>query len=127
MPTALTAATRPQSHSIQITRADSFEIVFQLVDSAGDAISLAGLQGVAQVRTEHLPAGTLLATLTVAVDQSAASQPTTGYVTVSANGVTTDQAISGVWELELNDGTPTFDFRKTIAFGAFSTTPQVAE
>ncbi len=125
MVAALNAADRPDPYPIVITQADSFSIIFQLVDASGDAIALTGLSGLAQVRDE--PGGTLIATLTVDVDQAIAGQATTGYVTVSASGTDMDQAIEGVWELELNDGTPTFEFRKTLLFGAFATTPQTTE
>ena len=127
MASALNSAARPASHSIVITQGDSFELELQLVDDSGDAIALTGLQGLAQVRTDRLPNGTLIATLDVDVDQAVLGEPTAGRIIVSATGSATDQVISGVWELEINDGTASFNFRRTVLFGSFSTIPQTTE
>jgi hypothetical protein len=125
MPTALNATGLPQVYDILITRGDSFEAVFSVTDNDGVAVSLTGLQGEAEVRSQS--GGTVLATLTVDVDQSLAGQATTGYVTVSATGADMDAAINGVWDLEIHDGSPTFAFRKTIVTGAFATVSQVTD
>ncbi len=125
MPTELDAIGLPQVQNIIITRADSFETVFQVTNDAGEGVALTGLQGVAEVRER--PGGTVLLTLTVDVDQSGTGMPTTGYVTVSANGADTDASIAGVWDMEIHDGTPQFNFRKTLVTGSFSTTSQVTE
>jgi hypothetical protein len=114
----------PYSHPLLVVQGDSFAVIFTLQDEDGDPISLAGLDGRAQVRDEY--GGTLLMTLTVSVDTST-SGDSVGYVTVSASPSDTDSNYRGVWDLELIDTAVSPTFRRTVVSGPYATIPQVTE
>ena len=114
----------PYSHPLLVVQGDSFAVIFTLQDENGDPISLAGLDGRAQVRDEY--GGTLLMTLTVSVDTST-SGDSVGYVTVSASPSDTDSNHRGVWDLELIDTAVSPTFRRTVVSGPYATIPQVTE
>lgn len=116
----LEALEKPGTYNFCVTRNDSIRKTFTVQDSSNTRVSLTGLSGTATVR--DAPDGNILSvTLTVSVDQSIAGQATTGDVIVSAPGDETDADIAGVWELVLDDGTPTGVFRKTLIAGSFTT------
>ena len=104
----------PGQFSLNVVRGDSFRLVVVLT-SNGSPISLTGLGGKAQMRKS--PDGPITAELTVVVSQDAIGQPDTGKVTVTAPGLTMEPVTDGVWDLEINDGSPTSVFRKTILAG----------
>ena len=104
----------PVPYVLQATRGDSIDIRLRLFDGAtGRPIVLTGWSGVANVYDTPL-GGAILHTLTVVVDQSPASQPTTGEVLISTGiNETSGWIESGYWALVLTDGSSS----KTIVAG----------
>jgi hypothetical protein len=102
---------------LPIYRGDSLSFLVTLIDQAtGAPIALTGLTGRASIRkakddpTEY--------PLTVTVSQDAAGGATTGQISVSADGQTTFVLPQiGVWDLQLDDGSPAGVFRKTVVAG----------
>ena len=106
--------TCPVPLTLTAIRGDSVSIPLRLFGAAtGSPIALTGYSGTASVYAtpnQGLP----LHSLTVVVDQAAASMPTTGVVTVSlAGGASQVWIEDGYWALVLEDGTT----RKTLISG----------
>jgi hypothetical protein len=95
-------------------RADSITVKLRLINaSTGRPVVLTGWAGEAKIFAT-INADVALHSLTVTVDQAAASQPTTGMVTISAlPAATILWSTDGFWSLVMT----TASVRKTIASG----------
>jgi len=104
----------PVPLAFRALRGDTVDIRLRLIDaSTGRPIVLTGWSGVANVYASQV-GGQVSHTMTVAVDQSAANNPTTGMVTITlAPNETVGWIEWGYWGLILSDGTTS----KTIVAG----------
>ena len=106
----------PVPLTLKATRGDSIDVRLRFYDArTGRPLVLTGWSGDAFVYESANPS-VPKHTLVVVVDQSAASMPTTGVVTITSPapaGTTTTWIEYGSWSLQLTDGTA----RKTVVAG----------